>query len=312
MKAMTDTTGRLLHWLRTEGGIVSGETLGAALRLSRTAIWKQIRKLQELGYAIEASAKGYRLDRSPDTPLPWEFPGREERVHYFSEVTSTMDIARKLARGGCPPFTVVVADRQTKGRGRLQRSWHSESGGLYVTLVLRPSLPPLMSPRVNFCAALVMALTLQRCFGVPAALKWPNDILVKERKLAGMLSEMEAETDRIAYINVGIGLNVNNNPSGSAAAATTLKEILGRPVSRVRLLQAYLDTLEEWLGAIEKTDVITEWKARSVTIGRRVEIVTRHETVAGKAVDVDQNGSLILELGDGSHKTVVYGDCFHR
>jgi BirA family biotin operon repressor/biotin-[acetyl-CoA-carboxylase] ligase len=308
---MGDTKGQILHLLRTEGDTVSGEILSTALGLSRTAIWKQVRKLQELGYAIEASAKGYRLDGSPDTPLPWEFRGREETMHYFPEVSSTMDIARKLARDGCPPFSVVVADRQTKGRGRLQRSWHSEPGGLYFTVVLRPSLPPLLSPRVSFCAALVLALTLKRLYDVAAAVKWPNDILVKERKLAGMLSEMEAETDRIAYVNVGIGLNVNNDPSGAAAVATTLKEILGRPASRIRLLQAYLEALEARLATIEEADIIAEWKTHSVTLGRRVEIVTQRETVAGTAVDVDEHGSLILQLADGSRRTVIYGDCFH-
>ena len=308
---MPDTKGQILHLLRTEGDTVSGEILSTALGISRTAVWKQIRKLQEFGYAIDASAMGYRLDGSPDTPLPWEFPGREETVHYFPEVSSTMDIARKLARDGCPPFSVVVADRQTKGRGRLQRSWHSEAGGLYFTVVLRPSLPPLMSARVSFCAALVLVLTLENHFDVAAAVKWPNDILVKERKLAGMLSEMEGETDRIAYVNVGIGLNVNNDPSGVAAIATTLKKILGRPVSRIRLLQAYLEALEVRLATIEEADVIAEWKAHSVTLGRRVEIVTQRETVAGMAVDVDENGSLILQLDDGSCKTVIYGDCFH-
>jgi BirA family biotin operon repressor/biotin-[acetyl-CoA-carboxylase] ligase len=308
---MSDTKGQILHLLRTEGDTVSGEILSTALGLSRTAIWKQVRKLQELGYAIEASAKGYRLDGSPDTPLPWEFRGREETMHYFPEVSSTMDIARKLARDGCPPFSVVVADRQTKGRGRLQRSWHSEPGGLYFTVVLRPSLPPLLSPRVSFCAALVLALTLKRLYDVAAAVKWPNDILVKERKLAGMLSEMEAETDRIAYVNVGIGLNVNNDPSGVAAIATTLKKILGRPASRIRLLQAYLEALEARLATIEEADIIAEWKTHSVTLGRRVEIVTQRETVAGTAVDVDEHGSLILQLADGSRRTVIYGDCFH-
>ncbi|MFZ0728487.1 MAG: biotin--[acetyl-CoA-carboxylase] ligase [Desulfobacterales bacterium] len=308
---MCDTRGQLLHLLRTEGDTVSGEALSAALGLSRTAVWKQIRKLQELGYAIAPSAKGYRLDGSPDTPLPWEFPGREQRIHFFPEVASTMDIARNLAREGCDPFTVVVADRQTQGRGRLQRSWHSAAGGLYFTVVLRPLLPPLLSSRVSFCASLSLAVTLQRLFGVAAALKWPNDILVDERKLAGMLSEMEAETDRIAFVNVGIGLNVNNDPAGAGAAATSLTEILGRPVSRVRLLAEYLDALESRLASIEKMDVIAEWKARTVTLGRQVEIVTQRETVTGKAVDVDENGSLILQLDDGSLRSVIYGDCFH-
>jgi BirA family biotin operon repressor/biotin-[acetyl-CoA-carboxylase] ligase len=115
----------------------------------------------------------------------------------------------------------------------------------------------------------------------------------------------------MAYVNVGIGLNVNNDPSGASAVATSLKEILGRSVSRIRLLQAYLEALEVRLATIEETDVIAEWKTHTVTLGRRVEIVTQREAVAGTAVDVDEHGSLILQLSDGSRRTVIYGDCFH-
>jgi BirA family biotin operon repressor/biotin-[acetyl-CoA-carboxylase] ligase len=308
---MRDTRGFILDRLRTAGGILSGQSLSAGLGLSRTAVWKQVRNLRQLGYAIETSAKGYRLTATPDTPLPWEFPGREKTVHYYPEVASTMDIARDLARGGCPSFTVVVADRQTKGRGRLRRQWHSASGGLYFTVVLRPHLPPSLSPRVSCCAALVMALTLQRRYGVPAALKWPNDILVEEVKLAGMLAEMEAEADRITHINIGIGLNVNNDPSRVGVSATSLKKILNRPVSRVRLLRAYLDALEARLALLESAEVMAHWKELSVTLGRRVEIVTQREIVVGKAIDMDDNGSLIVRCDDGARRTVRYGDCFH-
>ena len=222
---MSATKAKILALLREESAILSGETLSNKLGLSRTAIWKHIQKLQECGYDINASGKGYQLNAEPDTPYPWEFPDREEDIHYYPEVSSTMDIARKLARGGCPALTVVAADRQTLGRGRLQRHWHSEAGGLYFTVVMRPNVAPMVSLRVNFCASLVMALTLQQLYGIHAAVKWPNDILVSDRKLAGMLSEMEAETDRVAYVNVGIGLNVNNDPSPAAPGAVTLKEI---------------------------------------------------------------------------------------
>lgn len=308
---MHATKQKILALLRDASATVSGETLSATLGLSRTAIWKHIQKLQACGYDITASGKGYHMQAEPDTPYPWEFPGREESMHFFPEVSSTMDIARKLAREGCPAMTVVAAEKQTLGRGRLQRNWHSEAGGLYFTVVLRPNLAPMVSLRVNFCASLVMALTLQNLFGICAAVKWPNDILVTERKVAGMLSEMEAETDQVAYVNVGIGLNVNNDPSHAVPGAVTLKEILGHSVSRKAILAAYLEALETRLMTLDTVDVITEWKAQTVTLGRQVKIQTQRETAEGMAVDVDENGSLILRLGDGSLKTIVYGDCFH-
>jgi BirA family biotin operon repressor/biotin-[acetyl-CoA-carboxylase] ligase len=222
-----------------------------------------------------------------------------------------MDIARKLALGGCPSLTVVAAERQTAGRGRLQRNWQSEAGGLYFTTVLRPQLAPMDSLRVNFCASLVMALTLKKLHGVEAAVKWPNDILVDGRKLAGMLSEMEAETDRVSYINVGIGLNVNNDPSSILPGAVGIKELVGHSVSRKMILATFLDTLAPRLENLDSADIISEWKARTITIGRRVLIQTQRETAEGMAIDVDENGSLILEREDGSRKTIIYGDCFH-
>lgn len=308
---MHATKGKILQLLREESAVLSGEALSNALGLSRTAVWKHIQKLQGCGYDIVASSKGYRLQAEPDAPYPWEFPGHEETMHFYPEVSSTMDIARKLARDGCPALTVVVAEKQTQGRGRLQRNWHSEAGGLYFTVVLRPNLAPMVSQRVNFCASLVMALTLQDLYGVHAVVKWPNDILVSDRKLAGMLSEMEAETDKVAYVNVGIGLNVNNDPSHAASDAVTLKEILGHSVSRKAILAVYLEALKTRLMTLDTVDVIAEWKAQTVTLGRQVQIQTHSETAQGTAVDVDDNGSLILQLGDGSLKTIIYGDCFH-
>ena len=309
---MNITKGTILRLLREGTEELSGETLSQTLGLSRTAVWKHIHKLQECGYVISASGKGYQLREEPDVPYPWEFPGREEAIHFYSEIPSTMDMARQLAQDGCPAMTVVAAEKQTLGRGRLQRHWHSENGGLYFTVVLRPDLAPMTSLRVNFCASLVMALTLQRLYGVPAAVKWPNDILVEDRKLAGMLSEMQAETDRVAYVNVGIGLNVNNDPSPSVDGAVSLRDILGRPASRKAVLAAFLDALEERLKNGLSADVIADWKSQTATIGRWVKVQTQRETAEGQAVDVDQNGSLILRLADGSMKTIIYGDCFHR
>jgi BirA family biotin operon repressor/biotin-[acetyl-CoA-carboxylase] ligase len=303
---------RILTILRRVNGIVSGEVLSAELGISRVSIWKHIRKLQESGYEIESGPKGYRLIRDPDIPFAWEFPGRSDRVHYFKEVSSTMDIALEMARKGCPGGSVVVADRQLKGRGRLARLWRSAQGGLYFTMVLKPEMPPALGARVSFAASLHLALTLKRLHGVEARVKWPNDILVDEKKIAGMLSLMEAEVDRIDFLNIGIGLNVNNDPSKQEPGATSLKRLLGHAVSRKQILADFLDAFEPQLTESALSTVIDQWKAHTVTLNRPVKIVTTRESLSGIARDIDPAGGLVLELADGSTRTVIYGDCFHQ
>ena len=304
--------GRILKILKTKAGIVSGQALSDKLGISRVAIWKHVQKLQALGYDILATTKGYRLDNSPDVPYPWEFPGRESKIFYYPELPSTMDAAKNLARKGCPDFTTVIAGRQISGRGRLQREWLSEKGGLYFTMVLRPDLPPVLSFRVSFLASLTLAGILHEAFGIEARVKWPNDILVDERKAAGMLSELEAEADRVAFINIGIGINVNNDPAPIAPEATSLKKLLGRAVSKKDLLSRYLDAFEHRMQTTAFDGIIAEWKQYTVTLNRDVRVVTSHEVLEGKAVDVDDTGALILQGADGSLKKILYGDCFHQ
>jgi len=303
---------RILKILKNSEGIVSGQALSAQLGISRVSVWKHIQKLQELGYAIPSSAKGYRFENSPDVPYPWEFPDRESRIIYHEELASTMDAAKDLARKGCPDFTTVIAGRQVSGRGRLKREWLSDKGGLYFTMVLRPDLPPVLSFRVSFLASLTLSRILTEMFGVDARVKWPNDLLVDERKICGMLSELEAEADRVAFINVGIGVNVNNDPSAVEPAATSLKAILGREVSKKDILARYLDAFEQRMQTAAFDRVIEEWKAVTVTLNREVRVVTTREVFTGKAVDVDDNGALVLKSADGSLKKILYGDCFHQ
>ena len=303
---------RIIKILKDTKGIVSGQALSAQLGISRVSIWKHIQKLQALGYDILATAKGYRLKNSPDVPYPWEFPGRESRIIYHEELTSTMDAAKNLARKGCPDFTTVIAGRQVSGRGRLKREWLSDKGGLYFTMILRPDLPPVLSFKVSFLASLTLARILNEMFGVDVRLKWPNDLLVDERKISGMLSELEAEADRVAFINVGVGVNVNNDPSAIEPAAISLKAILGRKVSKKDILARYLDAFEQQMQTAALDRVIEEWKAYTVTLNREVRVVTNREVFTGKAVDVDDSGALILKCADGSLQKILYGDCFHR
>ncbi|MCP4754139.1 MAG: biotin--[acetyl-CoA-carboxylase] ligase [Proteobacteria bacterium] len=304
---------KLLKILSQNIGLVcSGESLSSELGVSRVSIWKHIKKLRELGYRISSTAKGYILESVPDALYPWEFPERQSTIHYFAEVASTMDSAKSMAREGCPHFTVVVAERQNKGRGRLRRTWYSEKGGLYFTIVLRPKIPPALMSRISFAASLSLSGMLQSMFQVNARVKWPNDILVDDRKISGMLCEMEVEDDMVSFLNIGIGLNVNNDPSLLEPNSISLKQLLGRDIPRRVILSGFLDAFEGELDGGTLDHIVPEWKKQTITLNRQVKVVTTQEVVEGKAVDVDDNGALLIEQSDRSIRKVFYGDCFHQ
>ncbi|AOY59968.1 MULTISPECIES: biotin--[acetyl-CoA-carboxylase] ligase [Desulfococcus] len=300
----------ILNILRTRREVVSGETLSTALGTSRVAVWKHIRKLQDLGYDIFAGPKGYQLLDTPDTPFPWEFPGREDRIHYLPRTASTMIAARDLARNGAPHLTTVIAGIQTHGRGRLQRQWLSEAGGVYMTVIVRPDIPLLLSSRVNFIASLTMTRLLRDRYGLDARAKWPNDILAGGKKLLGMLSEMEIIGDMTAHINIGMGLNVNNDPTPHEPGAVSMARLLGKRISRKDLIAAFLDDFEARLAGVDYDTVVDSWKTVAMPLGRRVRVATATEVIEGLAADVDPDGALILTLDDGTQQKVIYGDCF--
>lgn len=300
----------ILKILRSQGDGVSGDQLSARLGISRTSLGKHIHKLQDFGYQISTTAGGYRLVSSPDILFPWEYQGQAANILYFPEVTSTMDIARQQARNNCPDLTVVIAGRQTKGRGRLKRRWLSDDGGLYFTMVLRPAIPVQPVFKVNFLASLTLAGVIREMLQIDALVKWPNDILVADRKISGMISELEAAADRVVFINIGIGINVNNDPSEVEPGASSLKKISGREISRKELLFRFLEAFGDRMKNADFEGVISQWKQYAVTLGRQVRIVTHLEESEGLAVDVDENGALVLELANGERKKIIYGDCF--
>ena len=240
--------------LRGAADPISGEYLATQLGLSRAAVWKRVHRLKAQGYVIEGSPRrGYRLLAVPDKLLPEEvlqglktgvFTGP---VHYFETLDSTNDLAKALAVQGAPEGTVVVAEAQTSGRGRLGREWDSPPGvGLYVSLVLRPMLPPMELPQITLTTAVAVVRAVRRVAGLAPGIKWPNDLLLNGKKLGGILTEMETESDRIRHVVVGLGLNVNNPgfPPELAATATSLALEAGRTFSRVNLLQAWLEEFE--------------------------------------------------------------------
>ena len=306
---ITEMKGRVLEALRESSGYLSGETLANRLGTSRVSIWRHIRSLEKQGYLIETSRNGYRLVSSPDLLLPFEFPGLEQKIHYFSEIGSTMDAARELAKKGAGEGTIVLAEAQTHGRGRLGREWLSPKGGIYFTLILRPRISPANAPRINLMASVAVAVTIRKLFGLDAGLKWPNDVLIEGKKVCGILAEMDAETDVLNFVNLGIGINANTSIPRFEKTATSLKHATGKDISRKELLGALLLEIEHRQASLMEATLLEEWRKLSVTLDKDVRIVAPGEVIVGRAIDVDTTGALIIRQRNGSLKKAVAGDC---
>ena len=308
---VNEIEGKILRAFQDSGDYVSGETLSRVLGISRVSIWKHIRSPKEDGYIVEASHKGYRLISSPDLLLPCEFPGWERKIHHFRELSSTMDVARELARKGADAGTIVIAECQTQGKGRLSREWLSPEGGIYFSVILRPQISPIYAPRINLMASIAVATTIRKLFGLKAELKWPNDVLIEGKKVCGILAEMDAEVDAINFVNLGIGINVNSSVPQFEKTATSLKDELGKEISRKEFLSSVLTEMDGQQALLTKADLLEEWKSISATLNKQVRIVAPGETIEGQAVDIDTNGALIVRSKDGTLRTVVAGDCIH-
>ena len=303
--------GQILKALRECSDYLSGEMLSNQLGTSRVSIWKQIRSLKRDGYIIEASPRGYKLVSSPDLLLPCEFPDLEQRIHYFPEIGSTMDVARELARKGAGEGTIVIAEAQTRGRGRLDREWLSPAGGIYFTLVLRPGISPAYAPRMNLMASVAVAATIRKLFGLKAELKWPNDVLLEGKKVCGILAEMDAEMDVVNFVNIGIGINANTSIPQFEKTATSLKHVLGKNISRKKFLTALLVEINHRQARLMEADLLEEWKELSGTLNKYVRILSPGEMILGRALNVDITGALIVKERNGSLKKAIAGDCIH-
>jgi BirA family biotin operon repressor/biotin-[acetyl-CoA-carboxylase] ligase len=290
-------------------GPVSGPDLAAHLGVSRAAIWKHIEALREEGFSISSGESGYRVTAVPDYGANAIEFGLDigVKVEYHTALDSTNARARELATDGVDEV-VVVAERQTGGRGRLDRQWTSPPGGVYLSLLCRPNLPVAQAPIYTMAAA-VATTRSARAVGVDAGIKWPNDVLVgpSEQKLSGILTEMEGEADRISWIIVGIGVNANVSPTKLPEGATSLQEQIGQ-VNRAAFVQTLLSEFETLRSAPET--VLTTWREQALTLDQQVRIETPSGVVEGKAVEVAFPGTLLVKT-DGEEIRVSAGDCEH-
>jgi BirA family transcriptional regulator, biotin operon repressor / biotin---[acetyl-CoA-carboxylase] ligase len=301
----------ILGFLRNSEREISGEVLGKELGISRVSIWKHIVSLRQAGYIIEASPQGYRLLSSPDLLLDCEFPELEKKLYHFHTIGSTMDAARDLIENGAGEGTIVVAESQSNGRGRLGREWFSPQGGIYFTLILKPQIAPAYAPRLNLMASVAVAKTLRRLLGLDVRLKWPNDVLIEGRKVCGILAEMKAEVDALKYVTIGVGINANLSIAKYGTKVASLKELKGHEISRKEIFISIVKELLEQQPLLAKGALIEEWRTLSATLNREVRIETTGGTIAGRAVDIDSSGALIIKGADGSLRTAISGDCFH-
>jgi BirA family transcriptional regulator, biotin operon repressor / biotin---[acetyl-CoA-carboxylase] ligase len=315
---------KILCALRAAPLGISGTDLSRKLAMTRAGVWAHIESLRALGYDIEASPHhGYRLLSAPDALHADDLSARLGKVrvigreiHVFQETTSTNDVAARLARGGAKEGAVVFAESQTKGRGRMGRTWISPAGkGLWFTVLLRPDCPPQGTTQLTVAAATALARAVTLQTGIVPEIKWPNDILIRGRKIAGILTEMRAELDRVQEVLLGIGMDVNleagDFAEGLRRTATSLRIETGQKVNRAELAVTVLRELDRDYqmvteGRFER--LAEQWEERCSTLGCQVAIRMGDRVIRGRAESLDNDGALLVRGLHGHLERIVGGD----
>jgi BirA family biotin operon repressor/biotin-[acetyl-CoA-carboxylase] ligase len=312
-------------------GYCSGQSISNDLSISRNAVWKHISGLRKLGYTINGSSRlGYKLSTTDDPPfsateilstLQTEYIGQE--LYFYQSIESTNARAMELAREGAAEGTVVIAETQSKGMGRLGRSWHSPANvNLYTSIILRPNIHPGKAQLLTLLTAAATAKTIEAQSGIRPTVKWPNDIMMDGKKVAGILALMSSETDRVNHVVIGIGININmehsNLPSELNDIATSIRERRGTPLDRAAFTRALYSSLETcYKGFLRdgQEAALKTWKKFFDAEGKHVKIrgFSRDkdsDILSGICEGIDNDGALLLRLSSGKLERVVSGDFF--
>ena len=311
---------KILRLLR-QNDTISGEEMSRLLGVSRAAVAKHIQALRREGYRIEAAPhRGYSFLEAADTLSAGEIShflgeGSMWRLKYLPLADSTSNVLRALAEAGEAEGLAVIADEQTDGRGRLGRKWHSPAGsGLWFSFLLHPALLPQEAHKATLLAAVAMTETLQDQ-GIPCYIKWPNDVMSQGKKLCGILCEMRCSIEKVDWLIVGLGLNINNQafPPELAETAISLRQISGRKENRALLLAALLRKLEQNYLLLRQegfSPIREKWRGLAEGMSKTVEVRTARDCVSGLALDIDDDGFLLLRAEDGSVSRITSGDLF--
>lgn len=310
---------RILELLRRQEGFLSGEDIGKELSITRAAVWKGIKKLREEGYEIEAvTNRGYRLTnpetmynkRELEQGLKTKTMG--QTIYFYEETDTTNNRARELALEGAPEGTLVVAEKQTAGRGRRGKVWESPLGtGIWMSLVLRPQIMPAEASVLTLLCGLATAEAIEGETGLSAGIKWPNDILINGKKVVGILTEMDCEMSQVHFVIPGIGINVNTAsfPPEIAEIATSLYLECGKTVSRRRLVHKVMERLEEHYETFLRTGSFTamleDYRKHCITLGKEVHVLGR-EPFFAEALDITPEGELLVRRADNGKEEVVF------
>lgn len=317
---------KILEMLRNaDGKYISGESIANNFNISRTAVWKHIQKLKDTGYNIESfGSRGYSLPELPDLLLPEIIQDNlntkiigANQFFYFDSTDSTNNVAKKLAADNATDGTVVVAEEQTGGKGRLERKFFSpKNKSILFSLILRPKCLPKDAPKFTLMAAVAIILAMKK-FNLSAGIKWPNDIIFDNRKIVGILTEMSAAIEQIHYIVIGAGINVNISaaefPADIKKIAASLAEINhGEKISRIDFFRAVLEECDKLYAEINLNGfnkIFELWRKYNITLNRDVKVISAEsgEIFFGKAIDIDSDGALKVST-DTEIKTVYAGD----
>jgi BirA family transcriptional regulator, biotin operon repressor / biotin---[acetyl-CoA-carboxylase] ligase len=319
---------RVLEILENTEGPVSGEYISNKLSISRSAVWKHVKELKAIGYDITASqTEGYQLTKKSNRLLPYEVHKNlrtrliGKKMKYFESTPSTISVAKQLLVTEDPEKMnglVIIAEEQTGGVGRMGRAWVSPTGGIWITMVLKPRIPVDHVFMLTMAGAVAVARAIRKEYDLGALIKWPNDIYIGDKKVAGLLLELAAEADTIHYCLLGIGVDANISPQELATTVhgnvTSLSAETGHDVDRAALLARILKEFESRYLLIESQEydpVIREWKSLSCTIDQRVRITTLKNIFEGEAIDIDEYGALVIRKDNGRIERVIAGDCVH-
>ena len=307
---------------------LSGQDLSDVLRISRVAVWKQIKKIQALGYTVESKQKeGYRLTKNSDLLLPWEIVlGLETKVlgqqaYYFDSVDSTQNQAMKMVNESKKEGIIIIAEKQTGGRGRSGRKWISPKGGIWFSIILHPKFDISNTTLFPIASSLALSIAIQKTCKVSTELKWPNDLTIKGKKLAGMLIDASFESNKIENLVLGVGINFNVNVKEIENELKKTPNFYGvsslndqkNKSTQIELIQSFLLELEKVYEELNKNQIkktIAEWTKRSSTIGKKVEMNTLDGKITGKAIKIDEDGGLIIKNKEKTSK-VFAGDIIH-
>lgn len=305
----------ILYALKNSSDFISGEALSNKLGVSRTAVWKSIKSLRDDGYVINSvTNKGYKLESCPDVLDAYaisyglDVSVTGTNIVVMKSVDSTNDEVKRRAINGEKSGLIVAADEQTAGKGRLGRVWKSNNGGIYFSLLIRPELPPSDIASITLAAGYAVCLAIRDYTGCDAKIKWPNDIIINNKKVCGILTEMAAQSDRLDYVIIGIGINANHTsfPDEIKNKATSLFLETGNKIDKNDLLHHIIKKSDEVISSFlisVSVDDVQQFKGLCATLGRKVSVQRGNRNIQGIATDITTGGELVIR--DESGKDII-------